>query len=160
SMRVSGDYACTSTCPASVVSGATCTIDVTFTPVVAGTRLGNVTITSNASGSPHSIPLTRSGQSAAVGVLEVTPSPLQFDPQALGTTSAPQLLVLHNAGTATVNRGPESVGGDFHLLTGTEADAATQNQTCGASIAPDASCSLALVFAPTAIGTRSGTIAL
>jgi hypothetical protein len=59
-----------------------------------------------------------------------------------------------------VNRGPESIDGDFKLLTGTDADAATHNQTCGASLAPGASCSLALVFTPTALGTRAGAIAL
>src|SRR5207237_4017965 len=60
----------------------------------------------------------------------------------------------------TVNRGPESVDGDFRLLRGTEADAATRNQTCGAAIAAGDSCSLALVLTPTALGTRSGAISL
>jgi uncharacterized protein YfaP (DUF2135 family) len=160
SITISGDFAFASTCASTLPQGGTCTIDITFTPIAAGTRIGSLTITSNASGSPHGVALAGTGQSAAVGVLEVTPSPLQFDPQAPGTTSTPQLLVLHNSGTATVNRGPESVGGDFRLLTGTEADAATQNHTCGASIAAGDSCNLALVFTPTALGTRTGAIAL
>ena len=159
-IAVSGDYAFTSACPTALAQGATCTIDVTFTPVAEGTRIGSLTITSNASGSPHAVTLSGTGQPAAVGVLEASPSPVTFDPQALNTPSAPQLLTLHNAGTATVNRGPPSVDGDFKLLTGTDADTATHNQTCTAALAPGASCSLALVFTPTALGTRSGLISL
>jgi hypothetical protein len=64
----SGDFAVTTTgtsCPYSggiVNPAASCTIDVTFTPTVPGTRAGSITITDNAADSPQSISLTGSGQ--------------------------------------------------------------------------------------------------
>ncbi len=57
----SGDFAQTNTCgtlPAMLAASANCTIGVTFTPTAAGTRMGTLTITDNATGSPHTVSLT------------------------------------------------------------------------------------------------------
>jgi hypothetical protein len=68
SIATSGDFAETSTgagacpiSPATLAAGANCTINVTFTPTVLGARAGNLTITDNAAGSPHTVPLTGTG---------------------------------------------------------------------------------------------------
>ncbi|HXM99991.1 MAG TPA: SBBP repeat-containing protein [Candidatus Dormibacteraeota bacterium] len=61
SIVVTGDFAQTNTCGASVAAGATCAISVTFTPTVIGSRTGTLTITDNASGSPRAVPLTGLG---------------------------------------------------------------------------------------------------
>jgi outer membrane protein assembly factor BamB len=60
-IAASGDFAQTNTCgtlPATLAVNANCTVNVTFTPIGSGTRTGAVTITDNASGSPHSLGLT------------------------------------------------------------------------------------------------------
>ena len=54
----SGDFSQTNTCGATLAVGANCTINITFTPTVAGTRTGSVTITDNAPGSPQTVALT------------------------------------------------------------------------------------------------------
>jgi len=70
SIAASGDFAETSTgasaCPITppatpLAAGASCTISVTFTPTATGPRTGTLTITDNASGSPHTVPLTGTG---------------------------------------------------------------------------------------------------
>jgi len=64
SIATSGDFARTSNCPinpATLAAGANCTIDVTFTPAVTGARTGALTITSNASNSPHTVNLAGNG---------------------------------------------------------------------------------------------------
>jgi hypothetical protein len=68
SIAASGDFAATSTgataCPigpAAAPAGGTCTINVTFAPTVVGARAGTLTVTDNAGGSPHTIPLTGTG---------------------------------------------------------------------------------------------------
>src|SRR5262249_41169833 len=48
SIVASGDFSQTNTCGSTVPSGTSCTITVTFTPKVKGTRTGAVTITDNA----------------------------------------------------------------------------------------------------------------
>jgi len=67
SIAASGDFAQTSTgasaCPITppatpLAAGASCMISVTFTPTMAGTRMGTLTIMDNATGSPHTVSLT------------------------------------------------------------------------------------------------------
>lgn len=68
SIAASGDFAETSTgatacpvSPATLAAGANCIISVTFAPTAVGARTGTLTVTDNANGSPHSIPLSGSG---------------------------------------------------------------------------------------------------
>jgi hypothetical protein len=71
SIAASGDFAETSTgataCPISpatlpaTAGSNTCIINVTFAPTVVGARTGTLTITDNANGSPHTVPLKGSG---------------------------------------------------------------------------------------------------
>lgn len=56
-----GDFAQTNTCGTSVAAGANCAISVTFAPTATGARIGTVTITDDASGSPHTVTLTGTG---------------------------------------------------------------------------------------------------
>jgi hypothetical protein len=58
---VTGDYAQTNTCAASLAPAGTCTIHVTFTPTASGARPGTLTITDNAPDSPQSVSLTGTG---------------------------------------------------------------------------------------------------
>ncbi len=58
---ISGDFSETNNCAGTVNAGQSCTISVTFTPTVIGTRTGNVTITDDASGSPQTIGLAGTG---------------------------------------------------------------------------------------------------
>jgi hypothetical protein len=64
SIAASGDFAETNNCPASlpVTAGSnTCAINVTFTPTALAARNGTLTITDNASASPHTVSLTGTG---------------------------------------------------------------------------------------------------
>jgi hypothetical protein len=70
-VTVTGDYAADgSSCIPSVAAGLTCSIVVTFTPTVAGTRTGTITITDNASGSPQTVSLTGTGASGGSGTAD------------------------------------------------------------------------------------------
>ena len=61
SIGASGDFAQTNGCGGSLAAGASCTINVTFTPTAAGARTGTLTITSNAPGSPTTASLSGTG---------------------------------------------------------------------------------------------------
>ena len=64
SIATSGDFAQTNTCPASpatLPASGTCTINLTFAPTAVGARTGTLTLTDDARGSPHTIPLTGTG---------------------------------------------------------------------------------------------------
>ena len=89
-IAASGDYARTTTCGITLAASANCTISVTFTPSAAGTRTGAITITSNATGSPHSVSLSGTGNGVFTQVPSCTlsASPLVITPGGAATLSA------------------------------------------------------------------------
>lgn len=64
SIIASGDFAAVSNCGASVAPGASCAVSVSFTPTATGTRTGTLSFADAASGSPHAVTLTGTGQAA------------------------------------------------------------------------------------------------
>ncbi|MBV9303612.1 MAG: choice-of-anchor D domain-containing protein [Acidobacteriaceae bacterium] len=144
SIAATGDYAETNTCGSSVAAGGNCTINVTFHPTATGTRTGTVAITDNASGSPQSISLTGTGVAPAVNLSATS---LTFSTQLLGTTSAAKPVTLKNTGTATLNITSIAPSGDY-----------SETNTCGSSLAVNATCTINVTFKPTAEGTRTGTV--
>jgi alpha-tubulin suppressor-like RCC1 family protein/pimeloyl-ACP methyl ester carboxylesterase len=58
SISASANFGATNTCGISLATGASCLIDVTFSPTTTGTLTGTVTIISNAASSPNIINLT------------------------------------------------------------------------------------------------------
>ena len=84
----------------------------------------------------------------------LTPSLLTFAAQALGTTSAPQVLTLANNGTAAL-----SITGI--TISGLNAADYAQTNTCPvspATLAPAASCSISVTFKPTVAGASAAMI--
>ncbi|WP_273455337.1 FG-GAP-like repeat-containing protein [Nevskia ramosa] len=61
SIALTGDYGGSHNCPATLPVGQTCTLTGRFTPKALGVRPGNITITTNAPGSPTVILLSGSG---------------------------------------------------------------------------------------------------
>src|SRR5207249_4083381 len=55
------DFSQTNNCPSTVNPGANCSIKVTFKPAATGSRIGAITVTDNASGSPQAVGLKGSG---------------------------------------------------------------------------------------------------
>ncbi|MEA2372519.1 MAG: hypothetical protein QOH12_2913 [Solirubrobacteraceae bacterium] len=85
----------------------------------------------------------------------LTPSAITYGPQDVGTTSGAQTVTLTNTGTASLFISRMAQGGIDPL------DFAETNDLCiGSSVAPGASCTLTVVFTPTATGTRTATISV
>jgi len=61
SVTPSGDFSETDNCVGTIPAGASCAINVTFTPTALGTLTGSITITDDAGDSPQSVPLTGTG---------------------------------------------------------------------------------------------------
>ena len=64
SITPSGDFADVSNCGATVAPGASCAVSVTFTPTATGARTGSLSFVDDASGSPHTVTLNGTGQTA------------------------------------------------------------------------------------------------
>ena len=78
SIVANGDFAVANNCGAGLGAGGSCSLNVTFTPTATGTRTGWIAITSNATGSPHSVSLSGVGAALAqtIGAINLSPSSL------------------------------------------------------------------------------------
>ncbi len=145
SIAVPTNFAQTNTCGTSLAAGAKCTVSVTFSPVVLLSSTGTLTVVTSASATALTASLTGMGSAQAT----LTPAAATFAATAIGKSSAAQMFAVSNvSGTAiTFGTGAIAVSGDY-----------TQTNNCGTSLASGASCSVSVVFAPTASGTRTGTL--
>jgi len=143
-IAISGNFARSSNCAATLAAGASCMITVTFTPAAAGLRTGTLTITSSGSGSPQRVSLSGTG---AVPKVSLSDTKLTFGSQVLNTASAAQTVTLSNTGDASLTIRSISVSGNF-----------AQTPNCNATVAAGASCSVSVIFTPTGAGSRTGTL--
>ncbi len=160
SMAITGDFTFVSACPATLAPGATCTVDVTFTPLVVGARAGSLTVnTTDVTGTAgrQVLPLSGTGAAGAVPVASVSPPAIDFAAQAVDTDSALQLVTVRNTGTATLTFGPIAVNGDFRQVA---LPAGNPAAACPVDLVPDASCQIAVVFHPTTVNLRTGTLSI
>jgi len=140
-----GDFAETTTCGASLVVGATCTITVSFTPTGQGIRKASLEITDSAPGSPQVVNLT--GNTSTVSL---SASSLSFGSQAVGTVSSPQDVTVTNSGTTALTFSSITASGDFF-----EAD------TClRASLQPGSNCVIQVEFVPSSAIGSVGSITI
>jgi 6-phosphogluconolactonase (cycloisomerase 2 family) len=146
SFPASGNYSANGSgvtpCGGLLNAGSSCTFTVTFSPTLAGTVPGAVTVNDNAADSPQVLGLTGGG----IQLVTLTPGTLTFAAQRLGTTSATQIVTLTNHQTAnTLAIDGLTTTGDFKTVT-------AGNQPCGNRVAALASCTIGVVFTPAAGG--------
>ena len=144
------------TCTGALAAGATCSINVVFSPTSPG--LVNATMSINSSnatvtGSP--VALSGTGVPPAL-TATVTPSALSFGNWALGTSSPAQTLTVRNTGSSALAGGTFTFGGTAPQPYSRPTGAA--GGTCAATLAAGATCTVNIVFAPSAIGSFARTL--
>jgi hypothetical protein len=150
SISMSGDFSETDNCiNVPVQVGASCSIQVTFTPQATGPLSGEMIIYANVYGGQLAIDLTGTGSPA--GVVSLTPASVPFGQVEVGATSAPLEVAATNSGTVAIPVGGVSITAPF-ILTG---------NSCGTtSLTANSVCQLELEFAPTQDGPASGLLTL
>jgi hypothetical protein len=133
-----------------LAAGNTCTIIVVFTPTTAAPASSTVTITSSRTIDGSPVTLTGTGQIPSF-TASVTPSPLAFGNSATGVGSA-QTLTVTNTGNSAL------AGGTFTFSAATPFTRA--GGTCGATLALGATCTINVVFTPTASSPYNGSLAV
>ena len=129
---------------------ATCAIQVRFAPTSTGPKTAALAIPSNADSSPDSVTLSGAGTQPAASV---TPAALTFGAQVAGSSSAAQTLTVENTGTAPLHVGALVLGGADPAQFSLSADGCSS-----ATVAPAASCTVDVRFAPATTGTKSATV--
>jgi hypothetical protein len=148
-VAVTGDFSETDNCKTgSIAANANCTVSVTFVPTATGARTGTLTLYGNVSGGQATVSL--SGTGLAPAAVTITPTSLSFASTLVGATSAAQNLTLTNTGGVSTAMQSPVMSGDF----------AVSNNTCGTTLAAQSACAVAIVFAPTAAGTRTGSFSV
>jgi hypothetical protein len=151
-ITTSADFALVTTatsCPyggGTVASGASCTIDVTFTPTAASPRTGTITITYTGQGSPQTVALSGTGIAPAANV---SPASLSFSSQDVGTASPPQPVTFTNTGSVALSISSVAISSGW-----------TQSNNCVPSVAANARCTINVSFQPTVFGPQTGTLTL
>jgi len=143
-----GSAICSATnCGATLANGASCTVQVIFTPSTAGGATAALVISSSSPGvTAASVPLTGVGQSSTG--LNVQPTQLSFSVVAPGQTSPAQTVTVTNNGKVAANSLSLLATAPFALV----------NNTCSASLAAGASCTVGVVFSPAVNGSFAGTL--
>ncbi len=148
SISTAAPFAQTNNCPSTLVVGGSCQIQVTFTPSAIGTSLGSLTVTDNAAKSPQTVALGGIGT-----IITVSPIGVNFGNQAVGTTSSAASVTVSNVGASAVTFG--SIG-----MTGTNPSDFAQMNNCVPGLAPNTSCTIQVVFKPTATGARAASLTI
>lgn len=133
--------------PVTLAAGQGVTFNVTFTPSAAGNASGNLTITSTASDSTLTIPLSGTGTAAPVGQLNVSPSTL-----AIGN------VVVGSSGTAS---GSLSASGASVTVTATSSSNSAfsvSGLSLPVTIAAGDSVPFTVTFTPQTTGSASATL--
>jgi len=150
-----GQFAQTNTCSAAIAPNATCTVSVTFTPTSTGGKIATLSIAHDATGSPHTVALSGVGTAPGIGVS--VPS-ITFGDLMVDSTSAAQTITLSNPGTADLVF--TDGGATAITITGANANQFARTTTCGASLAPSATCTVSATFTPTSTGEKTAAIAI
>jgi parallel beta-helix repeat protein len=142
SIAAGGDFSETNDCGTSLPVQSQCNIKITFSATALGARVGSLTLTDSGLDSPQTVALSGTGVQ-----LGLSASSLTFGSQLAGTTSAAQAVTVTNVGAATLN-----------ITSIVPSTGFSQTNSCGTSLAGNASCTLNISFAPTAAGAVNGLI--
>ena len=144
-----GDFTVVSGCGVSLAAQSSCTFAVAFLPRSLGTQSGTLTLSDQF----RTQTVALAGLGVAPPGASLAPlGGLAFPATGLGLSAPAQTVTLTNNGGLPLTLAGMGVTGDFSIVPGTN--------TCTATLAPAAVCSLGVTFAPVSAGPRTGLLTL
>ena len=137
----------TNDCAVSIAPTEFCTISATFTPSSLGEVSGAITITDDASGSPHNVDLFGVGIDPVYPDIDISPKFWDFGPALVGTTSDVKAFAVKNTGVADLEIYSIDTNSEF-----------AQTNDCPATLAAGDTCTISVTFSPQSSGHFSGHI--
>ncbi|WP_160331251.1 beta strand repeat-containing protein [Burkholderia cenocepacia] len=134
SISGTGQFGVTHNCPATVDVGASCSVNVAFSPTSMGAQAGAVTLNTN--GGTSVVSLSGTGLQA---VASVSPLSVDFGSQPLGVASTAKTVTLSNSGNKSMTVNAANVSGLVQWSVTT---------SCGSTLAAGASCVYNGVYTP------------
>src|ERR1022692_1416909 len=149
SVNASAQFGATDNCGSTIAGGASCNLSVVFEPTSAGPQSGLVKLADGASSKAQVLEVSGRGTFVAL-----SPNPLKFGDQKVGTQSSPQQFAITNEGSEALTITKIGISGvdpkDFPLSETTNC----VNQT----LAAGAACNILATFTPKQAGRRVATI--
>jgi hypothetical protein len=105
------------------------------------------------SSAPSDFHVSLMPQGGASLALQASPSSVSFANTAVGFSSAQQIVTLENSGTTAVSL-------DGISVVGINAAEFSETNTCGSSLAPNATCTIQVTATPSAMGARSASLSI
>lgn len=148
SVTMTGNFSETDTCVnQTIAAGASCAIQVTFTPQATGPLSGEMTIYANVYGGQLTVDLTGTG--APAGVVSLTPSTVSFGQVQVGTASSQLPVTAANSSATAIPISSVTVTPPFTIA----------SNSCGtANLAANSSCQVLVKFEPTQAGPVAGLL--
>lgn len=147
--QITGPFAQTNNCGATLASGASCTVSVVFSPTTAGIAAGSLV----ASSSTNSVTIGLGGTGLGAPGASLGATSLNFSSQPVGVPSATQTVQLSNNGDASLTNIAISISGG-------NAGEFFETNNCGTSVAAGANCTITAMFTPAGTGARSATLSV
>src|ERR1039457_2349631 len=150
-LTASAGFVETDNCNGNVAAGTSCKASVFFTPTLAGTTSGTLTISDASQNLLATVSLTGAG----VEPTTLTPATQSFGNEAVNQTSAAKTATLKNNQTVALTISSIAVSG------GTAPEDYATGGTCPispATLGAKKSCSITVTFTPSATGNRTGTL--
>jgi hypothetical protein len=135
-------------CP-SLASGASCAVQIIFTPAAAGGSSASLVISSSNS-TPNQVTVPLNGGGVTAAGLNVSPSQLTFPLVASGQTSSPQTVTLTNNGGSAISSLTIAATAPFGVV----------SNNCSSTLAAGATCTTGVNFAPSVNGKFTGTLTI
>ncbi len=146
SISTSGNFGQTTTCGSTLAAGASCAVNVTFTPTVSGAINGALTISDTSPDSPQVVALSGTGNMNA----SLSPTSLSVGTVTVGSTSSAKSVTLTNNQSTTLS---------FAFSASENYTAVGAGTTpCGSSLNAGAKCTMNVTFKPTANGSINGAV--
>jgi hypothetical protein len=139
-ISTSGPFAETDNCQPSLQAGASCTVNVSFVPTVAGAASGQLTLNDDSGNLGGSQAVTLSGTGTIPQLLSVSPATITLSSDGIGDDSS-QTVTISNGSGAAVGIAGIAMSGDPSF---------TQTNTCGSTLSAGATCTVTIRFSPTA----------
>jgi hypothetical protein len=136
--------------PLTLTAGQSAAFSVVFTPTVVGTASTTLTIVSNATNSPLTIPLSGT---AVIGQLTVSPPTLSLPGTHINQTCTPGTVTVTNISSTAVGISNVGISGPFVV-------SANTCPLAPATLAAGASCAVSVTYVPTAVATQTGTLTI
>jgi hypothetical protein len=135
-----------SSCP-SLAGGASCTVQIVFTPTTAGGSSASLVVSSsNSTPNQVTVPLTGGGQ--VLSGLNVSPALVFFPVTTAGQSSMAQTVTISNTSSSAANALTLTVLPPFALVL----------NSCGVTLAAGSSCTTGVIFAPAVNGNYTGNL--